>query len=78
MWRGRGGGRTVRNVQLERRRKSTVSKLDDALLVVAAIVAAVVVFSVVSWVLHAVFLLVKLAVAAVVFGLIARAVINRR
>ncbi|MDQ1436573.1 MAG: hypothetical protein QOK43_202 [Acidimicrobiaceae bacterium] len=52
--------------------------MDDALLVVVGLVAAVVAFSVVGWIMHAVFFLVRLAVAAVVFGLIARAVITRR
>jgi hypothetical protein len=65
-------------VAIERRKGSTVSKLDDALLVVLGVVAVLAVFTVVGWIMHAVFFLVKVAIAAVVFGLIVRAVASRR
>lgn len=55
-----------------------MSKLDDALLVVLGVVAVLAVFTVVGWIMHAVFFLVKVAIAAVVFGLIVRAVASRR
>lgn len=57
---------------------STLSKLDDALLVVLGVVAVLAVFAIVGWIVHAVFFLVKVAIAAVVFGLIVRAIVGRR
>jgi hypothetical protein len=63
---------------LQQRRWSRLSKLDDALLVVGAVVGVFVLFAVVGWVVHAVLFLIKVAVVAVVFGLIVRAVVGRR
>jgi hypothetical protein len=65
-------------MQLERRNRSTLAKLDDGLLIVAGVVGVIVLFAVVGWVIHAVLFLVKIAVVAVVFGLIVRAVAGRR
>ena len=63
---------------LERRSRSTISRLDDVLLIAVAAVAAIAVFWMIGWIVSAVLFLVKVAIAAVVFGLIVRAVINRR
>lgn len=63
---------------LERRTRSTLSRLDDILLIGLGVVAAVAVFWMIGWVVSAVLFLVKVAVAAVVFGLVVRAVVNRR
>jgi hypothetical protein len=65
-------------VSLQRSPRSTLSRLDDLLLIGVAAVAAIAVFWMIGWVVSAVLFLVKIAVAAVVFGLIVRAVINRR
>ena len=55
-----------------------MSKLDDALLVVLGIVAVLAVFTVIGWIVHTVMFFVKVAIAAVIFGLIVRAVAGRR
>jgi hypothetical protein len=65
-------------MQLERRNRSTLAKLDDGLLIAAGVVGVIVLFAVVGWVIHAVLFLLKIAVVAVVFGLIVRAVAGRR
>jgi hypothetical protein len=65
-------------MDLERRRRSTLDKFDNALLIAAAVVGVFVLFAVVGWVIHAVLFLIKVAVVAVVFGLIVRAVVGRR
>jgi hypothetical membrane protein len=59
------------------RRRSTISRLDDGLLIVVAVVAALFVFSLLTWVIHAVAFIVKVAVIAAVVALVVRAV-NRR
>jgi hypothetical protein len=84
MWRGGGGWRTVRGVDLERRqsRRSTLSKFDNALLIVAVVVAGIVALSIVGWVIGAivglVWFVVKVAVVGLIIGLIVRAVAGRR
>jgi Flp pilus assembly protein TadB len=68
-------------MQLEPRKdsdKSIMSRLDDFLLIAVAVAAGLVAFTVLGWVLHTVLFLVKVAVAAVVFGLIVRLVVGRR
>ncbi|HZQ27882.1 MAG TPA: hypothetical protein VFA94_09295 [Acidimicrobiales bacterium] len=60
------------------RRRNTLSRMDDALLVVVGIVAVLAVLSIVGFVVHAVFFFVKVAVAAVLFGLIFRFIAGRR
>lgn len=73
-----GAGVPSAVMQLERRNRSTLSKLDDGLLIAAGVVGVIVLFAVVGWVIHAVLFLLKIAVVAVVFGLIVRAVAGRR
>ena len=63
---------------IERHRRGTLSRLDDALLLVVGVVAVLAVLSVVGFVVHAVMFFVKVAIAAVLFGLIVRFVANRR
>ena len=63
---------------LERRSRSAISRLDDIVLVGVAIVAALAVFWMIGWIVSAVVFLLKVALAAVVFGLIVRAILNRR
>jgi hypothetical protein len=60
------------------RRRSTLSRMDDALLVVVGIVVVMAVLSVVGLIVHAVLFFVKVAVAAVLFGLIVRLMAGRR
>jgi Flp pilus assembly protein TadB len=60
------------------RRRSTLSRMDDALLVVVGIVVVMAVLSVVGLIVHAVLFFVKVAVAAVLFGLIVRFMAGRR
>jgi hypothetical protein len=62
---------------LEPRRRSTLSKLDDWLLVVVVAVAAVFALQIISWLIGTVFFLVKVAVVAAVIGLVI-AYFNRR
>lgn len=59
------------------RRKSTLSKLDDGILIAVVVVGAIVALSVVGLVVHALFFLVKIAVIGLILGLVVRAV-NRR
>jgi hypothetical protein len=64
---------------LERRSaKSTLAKLDDALLVGFLIVAALVAWQVVSWVAGVVFFVVKLAIVAALVGMAYAWVRSRR
>jgi hypothetical protein len=63
---------------IERHRRGTLSRLDDALLLVVGVVVVLAVLSVVGFVVHAVMFFVKVAIAAVLFGLIVRFVANRR
>lgn len=53
----------ARNLPEPRRTKSTLSKLDDALLVVVVAAVALAALQVVSWVIGTIFFLVKIAVA---------------
>jgi F0F1-type ATP synthase assembly protein I len=59
------------------RRRSTLDRLDDALLVVVALVGVVLVFSVIGWLVDTLVFFVKLALVAVFIGLIARFVMRR-
>ena len=83
MWRRHRGRRTVLVVELERRRsaRSTLDKLDNALLIVAGFVAVVVALSLVGWVIGVitgiVWFLMKVAVVGLILGLIVRAVSKR-
>jgi hypothetical protein len=54
------------------RRRSTLDRLDDGLLLVAALVGVVVLFAVIGWVVNTVVFFVKLALVAVFVGLIVR------
>ena len=67
-------------MDLEPRRtgSSLANRLDDFLLIAVAVAAGLVVFSLLGWVLHTVMFLVKVAAAAVVFGLIVRFIVGRR
>jgi hypothetical protein len=60
------------------RRRSTLDRLDDGLLVIVALVGVVVLFSVVGWVVHTVVFFVKVALVAVFIGLIVRVVARHR
>jgi hypothetical protein len=60
------------------RRRSTLDRLDDALLVVVALVGVVIAFTVIGWLVHTVVFFLKLALLAVFVGLIARFVAHRR
>ena len=59
------------------RRRSTLDRLDDGLLVVAALVGVVLVFSVIGWLVDTLVFFVKLALVAVFIGLVARFVMRR-
>jgi hypothetical protein len=59
------------------RRRSTLDRLDDVLLVVVALVGVVLVFSVIGWLVDTLVFFVKLALVAVFIGLIARFVMRR-
>jgi hypothetical protein len=59
------------------RRRSTLSKLDDGLLIVAIVVGVVFALSILSLVVHAVFWMLKLAVIALVIAFVFR-LVNRR
>ena len=83
MWRAGAGGRTVRVVELERRSgRSTLSKLDNALLIVAVVVAGIIALSLLGWIIGVVtgvvWFLLKVAVVGLIIGLIVRAVAGRR
>ena len=60
------------------RRRSTLDRLDDGLLVIAALVGVVLVFTVIGWLIHAVLFFVKLAVIALFIGLVVRLAARRR
>jgi len=60
------------------RRRSTLDRLDDGLLVVVAIVGVFLLLQVLSWVVGTILLVVKLAVVAVVVAVIMRAVAGLR
>jgi hypothetical protein len=62
---------------LEPRRRSTLSKIDDWLLVGVVVVVAVAVLGILSWVASAIWFLAKVAVVAAVAGVVI-AYINRR
>ena len=74
----------MRGVELERRRsvRSSLDKLDNALLIVAGFVAVVVALSLVGWIIGVVtglvWFLFKVAVVGLIIGLIVRAVSRRR
>jgi len=59
------------------RRRSTLSKLDDGLLIAVVVVGAVFALAVAGLVVHTLFFLLKVAVVGLVIGLVVRAV-NRR
>ena len=63
---------------LEPRGRSTLSRLDDWALVVIGLVAGLIVLAVISFVVHTVIFLLKVAIVAAVAGLVFRAVVNRR
>jgi hypothetical protein len=54
------------------RRRSALDRLDDGLLVVAALVGIVVLFAVIGWIVHTVVFFVKLALVAAFIGLVVR------
>ena len=54
------------------RRRSTLDRLDDGLLVVVAIVGVFLLLQVVSWAVGTILFAVKLAIVAVVVGLVLR------
>jgi hypothetical protein len=60
------------------RRRSALDRLDDGLLVVAALVGVIVVFAVIGWIVSTIVFFVKLALLAVFVGLIVRFMIRRR
>lgn len=60
------------------RRRSALDRLDDGLLVVAALVGLVILFAVVGWVVHTVLFFVKVAIVAAFIGLIVRLVARNR
>ena len=60
------------------RRRSALDRLDDGLLVVAALVGVILVFAVIGWIVSTVMFFVKLAVVALFVGLIVRLVVRRR
>jgi energy-coupling factor transporter transmembrane protein EcfT len=63
---------------LEKRRSSSLSRLDDGILVVAAIVGVILLFTVIGWIFHTVMFLFKLALAAAVVGVVFRFFAGRR
>jgi hypothetical protein len=69
---------TVLFVSLERKSSSTLSRMDDGLLIVVAVVAAVVVLGVIGWVIHLFALLIKVAIVAAVAAVVFRAIAHRR
>jgi hypothetical protein len=54
------------------RRRSTLDRLDDGLLVVVAVVGVLLLLQVVSWAIGTILFVVKLAIVAVVVGLVLR------
>jgi hypothetical protein len=76
---GQAGDNGVMRGSLEPHRptRSTLDKLDDALLVGVVVVVAIVALQLVGWVLGTVFFLVKVAAVALVAGLVI-AWVNRR
>ncbi len=60
------------------RRRSALDRLDDGLLVGAALVGLVILFAVVGWVVHTVLFFVKVAIVAAFIGLIVRLVARNR
>jgi len=59
-------------------RRSALDRLDDGLLVVAALVAVVVLFAVIGWIVNTIVFFVKLALVVVFVGLILRFLTRRR
>ena len=59
------------------RRRSTLSKLDDGLLVVAIVVGVVIALSILGFVIHTIFWLARLAIIGLVIGLVVRFVSRR-
>ena len=59
-------------------RRSALDRLDDGLLVVAALVGVVVLFAVVGWIVSTIVFFVKLALVVVFIGLIVRFFTRRR
>jgi hypothetical protein len=60
------------------RRRSALDRLDDGLLVVAALVGVVVLFAVIGWIVNTVVFFLKLALIAVFIGIIVRFISRRR
>ena len=65
-------------VNLERKSSSTLSRMDDGLLVVVAIIGVVIALSIFGFVVHLFALLFKVAILAAVAGLVFKAVSRRR
>jgi hypothetical protein len=59
------------------RRRSALDRLDDGLLVVAALVGVVVLFVVIGWIVNTVVFFLKLALVAVFIGIIVRFMTRR-
>ena len=59
-------------------RRSALGRLDDGLLVVAALVAVVVLFAVIGWIVNTIVFFVKLALVVVFVGLILRFLTRKR
>ena len=59
-------------------RRSVLDRLDDGLLVVAALVAVVVLFAVIGWIVNTIVFFVKLALVVVFVGLILRFLTRKR
>jgi hypothetical protein len=60
------------------RRRSALDRLDDGLLVVAALVGVVVLFAIIGWIVNTIVFFLKLALLAVFVGLIVRFIARRR
>ena len=59
-------------------RRSALDRLDDGLLVVAALVGVVVLFAVIGWIVNTIVFFVKLALVVVFVGLILRFLTRKR
>lgn len=63
---------------LEKRRTSTLSKMDDGIMIVVGIVGVILAFTVVGWIFGTIMTLLRWALVAAVAGLVFRFFAGRR